>query len=118
MFSKEELLMNNSLIVIYTVVIFIINLLHINKINTLNNNTLFDYLSTNIIFITCLILYTRYHSIRLCLLLIFIEIFINYIYIKDVKDVKEKKYKILLFLLFLYNLFVFIHGSIKYLFIK
>ena len=115
MFSKEEQLMNNSLIVIYTVVILIINLSHINKINILNNNTLFDYLSTNIIFIACLILYTRYHSIRLCLLLIFIEIFINYIYIKDVK---EKKYKILLFLLFLYNIFVFIHGSIKYLFIK
>ena len=106
--------MNNILICIYIATILIINILQIKEIKKINNDILFDITSIDTLSVGLSILYYKYNSIGLSLLLIFIMIFINSLYIKDIK---LKNQKALLTCFLIQNLFFFIYGTLKYIFI-
>jgi len=106
--------MKEIVIAVYMILVFVLNILQIKDYKNLNNDLLFDYVSTNILVLSNLILYFEYHSIKIPLMGIFISIFINFLYYKDTKFNKKIK-TILLFLLFL-NLYIFTYAILRFLF--
>jgi len=106
--------MKEIVIAVYMILVFVLNILQIKDYKNLNNDLLFDYVSTNILVLSNLILYFEYHSIKIPLMGIFISIFINFLYYKDIKFNKKIK-TILLFLLFL-NLYIFTYATLRFLF--
>lgn len=106
--------MKELLILVYIAVFFFINFMQIKNISSVNKDILFDYLTTNILVIGLIIFKFRYHLVGIYLFDIFILIFINYIYIKDIKNNNLKK---LLSLFLILNLLFFISGTIRYIFI-
>ena len=106
--------MKEIVIAVYMTLVFVLNILQIKDYKNLNNDLLFDYVSTNILVLSNLILYFEYHSIKIPLMGIFISIFINFLYYKDIKFNKKIK-TILLFLLFL-NLYIFTYATLRFLF--
>ena len=106
--------MKEIVIAVYMILVFVLNILQIKDYKNLNNDLLFDYVSTNILVLSNLILYFEYHSIKIPLMGIFISIFIIFLYYKDIKFNKKIK-TILLFLLFL-NLYIFTYAVLRFLF--
>ena len=105
--------MRQILITLYIITLIINNIYELLNIKNINNDKLFDNLSINTLSFGLALFYFKYNSLSISLLTIFIIVFINFIYIKDV-DIKTQKTILKWFLIL--NIYFFIYGTLRYFF--
>lgn len=98
---------------VYISLFLLLNIFQIKKLENINNDILFDYVSLIILFISLLTFYIKYSSISLSMLTIFIMIFIIFLYMKDTK---YKTIKTILIWFLLINIYMFMYGTLRYFF--
>lgn len=98
---------------VYISLFLLLNIFQIKKLENINNDILFDYVSLIVLFISLLTFYIKYSSISLSMLTIFIMIFIIFLYMKDTK---YKTIKTILIWFLLINIYMFMYGTLRYFF--